>query len=82
MVYPAVLLALGQGIVLLPTMVWCIQSGLWALTKTFCKVEAPMDADCNALTDQHGDHEVKIPNLRIELSYTYLVIWLLCIAHL
>ena len=56
-------------------MVGCIQSGLWALTKIFCKVEVLVDADGNALTDQHGDPEVKVPNPRIELLYTYFVAW-------
>jgi len=72
-VYPVVLLAFGQGIALLPTMVGCIQSGLQALTKTFYKVEALVDANGNALTGHHGNPEVKIPNPRIRFSYTYLV---------
>jgi len=74
-VYPTVLLAFGRGISLLPTMVGCIQSRLRALTKTFCKVKALVDADGSAFTDQHGDPEVKMHNPRIELSYTYLVAW-------
>ena len=74
-VYSTVLLAFGRGIALLPTMVGCIQSRLQALTKTFYKVEALVDADGNALTNQHGDPEVKVPNLRIEFPYTYLVAW-------
>jgi len=72
-VYPAVLLAFGQSIALLSTMVGCIQSELRALAKTFCRVEALVDAKSNALTDQYGNPEVKVPNLRIELLYTYLV---------
>jgi len=74
-VYFVVLLAFGRGIALLPTMVVCIQSELLVLTKTFCRVEALVDANGNAFTDQHGNPEVKVPNLRIELSYTYLVAW-------
>jgi len=61
-VYPAVLLAFGRDIALLPTMVRCIQSGLRVLTKTFCKVEVMVDADGNALTGQRGNPEVKVPN--------------------
>ena len=77
-VYPTVLLAFGQGIALLLTIVGCIQSRFRALTKTFCKVEALVDANGNALTDQHGNPEVKVLDPRIELSYTYLVAWLHC----
>ena len=73
--YPAVLLAFGRGIALLPTMVGCIQSGLRALTKTFCKVKVLVDAKGNVLTDQYGNPEVKVPNPRIELLFTYLAVW-------
>ena len=72
-VYPAVLLAFGRGITLLPTIVGCIQSGLWALTKTFCKVEALVNANGNALTDQHGDREVKCPI--VELNFRIPIWW-------
>ena len=75
--YPVVQLAFGRGIALLPTMVGCIQSGLRALAKTFCRVEALVDTKGNVLTDQHGNPEVKVPNPRIELPYTYLVAWYL-----
>jgi len=74
-VYPAVLLAFGWGIALLPTMVGCIQSGLQALAKTLCKVEASVDAKGNVLHDRHGNPEVKVPNYRNKLSYIYLVAW-------
>jgi len=63
------------GIVFLPTMVWCIQSELRALTKTFYKVEALVDANSNVLNDQHGKPKVKVPNPIIELPYSYLVAW-------
>ena len=56
-------------------MVGCIQSGLRALTKIFCKVEALVDDEGNVLIDQNGDPEAKMPNLRVKLSYTYLVAW-------
>jgi len=72
-VYPAVLLAFGRGIILLPMMVGCIQSELWALAKTFCRVKVLVDTKGNVLTNQHGNLEVKVPNQRIESSYTYLV---------
>jgi len=29
----------------------------------------------NVLIDQNGDPEVKVPNPRVELPYTYLVAW-------
>ena len=81
-VYPAVLLAFGRGISLLLTMVGCIQSGLWALAKIFCRVEALMDAKGNALIDQHGNPEVKVPN--IESNSHTPICWhgMSCIAHL
>ena len=71
-VYLTVLLAFGRDIALLPTMVECTQSGLGALAKTLCRVESLVDAKGNVLTDQHGNPEVKVPNRRIELPYTYL----------
>ena len=72
-VYLAVLLAFGQSIALLPMMVGCIQSRLWVLTKTFCKVKVLVDNDGNVLIDQHGDPEVRLPNSKVEVLYTYLV---------
>ena len=45
------------------------------LTKTFCKVEALVNDEGNVLIDQNGDPEQKVPNLRVELSFTYLVTW-------
>ena len=48
---------------------------LRVLTKTFCKIEALVDNDRNVLIDQHGDPEIKVLNLRVELPYTYLVAW-------
>jgi len=57
------------------TMVGCIQSRLRALAKTFYRVKALVDAKGNVLTDQHGNPEVKVPNPRIKLPYTYLVAW-------
>jgi len=50
-IYPAVLLAFGWGIALLPMMVGCIHSGLRAMAKIFYKVEALVDAKGNVLTD-------------------------------
>ena len=41
-----------------------------------------MDANGNVLIDQHGNPEVKVPNPKIELSYTYLVVWYVLIAHI
>jgi len=45
------------------------------LTKTFCKVKAQVDDKGNVFIDQNGDPELKVPNLRVELPYTYLVAW-------
>jgi len=56
-------------------MVGCIQSRLHVLTKTFCKVEALMDNEGNVLTDQNDNPELKVPNPRVKLPYTYLVAW-------
>ena len=70
-VYPAVLLAFGRGIALLPMIVRC-KSELQTLNKTFCKVKVLVDADNNVLTDQHDNPNIKVPNPRIELLYTYL----------
>ena len=53
-VYPAVLLAYEKSISLLPALVTGIQSGLRALTKSFCQVEAIMDAKGNPVKDSNG----------------------------
>jgi len=42
-VYPAVFLANGKSIALLPAMVAGIQTGLWVLIKNLCQVEAIVD---------------------------------------
>ena len=46
-VYPAILLAYGKSIALLPVMVARIQSELRALTNSFCQVEAIVDVKGN-----------------------------------
>ena len=70
-VYPAILLAYGKSIALLLAMVTEIQSGLRALIKSLCQVEAIVDYR----VDSEGRPEVKTPNPRIELPYTYLMAW-------
>ena len=75
MVYPAVLLAHRKSIALLPAMVAGIHSVLYALAKSFCRVEAIVDAEGNPVTDSNGRPLVKTPNRRVELSYTYLIAW-------
>ena len=73
--YPAVLLAYGKSIALLPAMVAGIQSRLRALVKSMCKVEAIVDSKGRPKVDSKGRTRVKTPNPRIELPYTYLLAW-------
>ena len=72
-VYPVVLLAHEKSISLLPAMVADIQSGLWELTKSLCQVEAIVDSQGRPVVDSEGRPEVKTPNPRVELPYTYLM---------
>jgi len=72
-VYPAILLAHRKSIALLPTMVAGIQSGLRALTKSFCQVETIVDAKGNPVKDSNGHPVVKTPSPSVELPYTYLM---------
>jgi len=74
-VYPTVLLAYGNSIALLPAMVAGIQSGLRALVKSLCQVEAIVDSKGRPEVDSEGRPRVKTPNPRIELPYTYLMAW-------
>ena len=73
MVYPVVLLAHRKSIAVLLAMVAAIQSGLRALTKNFCQVEAIVDVKGNPVKDSNGHPLVKTPSLRVELPYTYLM---------
>jgi len=75
MVCPAVLLAHRKFIALLPVMVAGIQCGLQALTKSFCQVQAIVDAKGNLVKDSNGHPLVKTSILRVELPYTYLMAW-------
>ena len=72
-VSPAVLLAHGKSIALFLAMVAGIQSGLRALTKSFCQVEAVVNTEVNPVMDSNGHPLVKTPSPRVELSYTYLM---------
>ena len=74
-VYPAVLLAHGRSIALLPAMVADIQSGLRALAQNFCRVEKVVDSHGEPDVDSEGRPRVRTPNPRIELPYTYLMAW-------
>jgi len=74
-VYPAVLLAHRKSIAPFPAMVARIQSGLRALAKSFYRVEAVVDAEENPVTDSNDRPLVKTPNPRVELPYTYLMVW-------
>jgi len=69
-VYLAVLLTHGKSIALLPVMVAGIQSGLRTLAKSFCQVEAIVDAKGHPVTDSNGHPLVKTSNPRVELPYT------------
>jgi len=53
-VYPAVLLAHQKSISLLPTMVAVIQSGLRALAKKLCQVEAVVDSKGRPAVNSEG----------------------------
>ena len=60
-VYPAVLLAYEKSIALLPAMVARIQSGLQALVKSLCQVEAIVDSKGRPEVDSEGRPKVKTP---------------------
>ena len=66
-VYPAVLLTYGKSIALLQAMVAGIQSGLRALVKSLCQVEAIVDSKGRPEVDSEGRLRVKTPNPKIEL---------------
>jgi len=75
MVYPVVLVAHGKSIALFPAMVVGIQSGLQALTKSFCEVEAIVDVKGNPVKNSNDHPLVKTPSSKVELPYTYLISW-------
>jgi len=56
-------------------MVADIQSGLGVLTKSLCQVEAITDSQGRPVVDSEGRPEVKTPNPRVVLPYTYLMAW-------
>lgn len=64
MVYPAVLLTYG----LLPAVVCRLPNGLHELTIEFCQVKK--------IIDEQREEEIKTPNPRVEMPYTYLIAWL------
>ena len=63
-IYPAILLAYGKSIALLPVMVAGIQSGLRVLIKSLCQVEAIVDSERRPVVDSEGRPRVKTPNPR------------------
>ena len=65
-IYPAVLLAHGHLIGLLPAMVACLQGGLRVLVDSFCTVPK---------SEEEATYARDTPNPRVELPYTYLVAW-------
>ena len=74
-VYPAVLLAYGWSLGLLPVMIGCLQIGLRVLCRSFCNVVVEEDREGNVTIGPDGEPRMKTPNSRIELSYTYLMAW-------
>ena len=72
-VYLTVLLAHERSISLLQAMVAGIQSGLRALTKSLCQVEAIVDSQGRHVVDSEGRPEVRTPNPRVKLPYIYLM---------
>jgi len=52
-----------------------IQSGLRVLTKSFCQVEAIVDAKGNPIKDSNDHPLVKTFSPRVELPYKYLMAW-------
>ena len=60
-VYLEVLLAYGKSIALLLAMVARIQSGLRALVKSLCQVEAVVDSEGRPEVDSEGRPRVKTP---------------------
>ena len=65
----AVLLAHGRSISLFQAMVASIQSGLRALTKCLCQVEAIVDPQGGQVVDSEGRPKVRTLNPRVELPY-------------
>ena len=53
-VYPAILLAHGRPLGLLPAMVSCIQSGLRVLTTQFCNMVDELDDTGKVVLDRNG----------------------------
>ena len=39
----------------------------------FCRVEALVDDEDNVFINQNDDFELKVPNPKVDLPYTYLV---------
>ena len=72
-VYSVVLLAHEKSISLLPAIVADVQSGLRALVKSLCQVEAVIDSQGRPVVDSEGRPEVRTLNPRVELPYTYLM---------
>jgi len=56
-------------------MVSCLQSGLHALTLSFCRVEVMEDEEGNVILDRNGEPKRKTYNPRVELLYTYMADW-------
>lgn len=69
-VYPAVLLANGKTLGLLPAMVCKLQNDLWELAVEFCPGRKKKKGRGTEL-----EAEMSTSNPRVELLYTYLIVW-------
>lgn len=74
-VYPAVLLAHGRPLGLLPAIVSCVQSGLHVLSSQFCNVTETLNDEGEVVRNKNGKPRRYIPKPRVELPYTYLMAW-------
>jgi len=74
-VYPAILLAYGRSLGLLPAMVGYLQSGLQVLYQIFSNVVVEEDKEGNIIVSPDGEPKMKTPNPYVEFLYTYFMAW-------
>jgi len=73
-VYPAIFLAHGLSLGLLPAMIGYLQSRLRALCQSFCNVVVE-DREGDVVVGPDGEPKVKTPNPCVKLPYTYFMAW-------